>query len=92
MMENAPTNFGIGDFEDTKSSNQGDDYYECIVKKPRHETPFGEDDLDFMSLLPDPSGEAQLYETVQKVMKERVRRNTLMSSQNPDLAAVKDTD
>ncbi len=77
----------LPDQEDEKN-----DYDKCVVEKPQRGNPFGEDDLEFMSLMPDPSGEAQLFAIVNKQMKETVRKQKLMSSQAPDIAAIKQID
>jgi hypothetical protein len=70
--------------EESKSTFE-DDYFACEVKKPvRIEGPYGDEDRDFMSLLTDPTGEANLFEVVNKIAKERERKEMLMKAEFPD--------
>ncbi len=81
MFDYEETTF-IGNNEDHKSSLD-DDYYSCVVRKPRNEEPYGEDDLDFMSFLTDPTGETNCFEVVNKVSKERERKEMIMRIEDP---------
>ena len=61
-----------------------DDYFACEVKKPqRGEGPYGDEDKDFMSLLTDPAGETNLFEIVNKIAKEKERKEMLMKIDSP---------
>jgi hypothetical protein len=83
MYEQQEDDFPIHDGEESKSTFE-DDYFACEVRKPkRGEDPFGEDDHDFMKLLSDPTGEANLFEVVNKIIKERDRKDMLMKIENP---------
>jgi len=69
---------------DESKSTLEDDYFTCNVRKPqRTEGPYGEEDQDFMSLLTDPTGEANLFEVVNKIIKERERKEMLMNIDSP---------
>lgn len=48
------------------------------VKKPTQEEVYSEEDLEFMSLVPEPH-EPKLFEYTIKITKERNRRNALIS-------------
>jgi len=69
--------------EESKSTFD-DDYFTCEVRKPlKGEEPYGEEDQDFMKLLTDPTGEANLFEVVNKISKERERKEMLMNIDSP---------
>lgn len=53
-----------------------EDLFECKIKKPHGEDIYGEDDIDFMELVPEPQ-EAKLYELTTKISKARERKNYL---------------
>lgn len=72
----------VGSNEEHKSTFD-DDYFSCVVRRPKTEEPYGEDDQDFMSFLTDPTGEANFFEVVNKVSKERERKDMLMRIEDP---------
>lgn len=74
-------------------SNFEEDYYQCLVAKPKNAADFphqADEDLDMLELLPE-QNEPILYELVNKVATERKRKLMLLDP-NVNMRYIKETD
>jgi hypothetical protein len=78
------------------NSNFEEDYYQCLVAKPKSAADFpyqAEEDIDMINLIPE-QNEPILYELVNKVTQERKRKQALLegNANNNNTRYIKDMD
>ena len=79
-------------FDDSKSTQNEEDHFDCLALKPRKEEPYtADEDLDMMRLLPE-NNQTVLYELVNKITNERKRKQYLTVDENVNMRAIKDVD